>query len=299
MEQRSKLEIKVPHSSHEELLSRFASNQYQDPVFSPQRPDRWYNGSLMGVNGKSSELFGPKGRLRSLHSKITSQETPGSQPRSQLYRQIGDLLSCFFPITILDPLIEDITTLENVRLPQALDEAVHVVLAAMEMYLRKYNRMILKDKIIQEIGEELGVDIHRKKLIGAKWFLAKGGFWKEHLREIGTATYAILRSLIQEIITSHSFPAPDSAISFRRQLYRRSMILVGYLEEACKRPQALEIYAHAIVSLAAETLLRKAYLAPQRAENEQFKARGYRAKRQLREILPTKFETAISNQISN
>ncbi|MFW9914041.1 MAG: hypothetical protein ACFFGZ_00395 [Candidatus Thorarchaeota archaeon] len=296
MEQRSKLEIKVPH---EELLSHFASNQYQDPILSPQRPDRWYNGSLMGTGGLNSLLFGPRGRLRALHSKITSQETPGSQPRSRLYRRIGDLLSCFFPITILDPLIEDITALENVRLPQAFDEAVHVVLAAMEMYLRKYNRMILKDKIIQEIGEELGVDIGRKKLVGARWFLAKCGFWKEHQKEIGTATYAILRSLIQEIITSYSFSIPDSTISFRRQLYHRSMMLVGYLEEAGRRPQALEVYAHAIVSFAAETLRRKAYKAPQSVDNEQFKARVYRAKRQLREIIPIEDETRIREQLFN
>lgn len=267
---------------------RFKTTEYLDPSTVPQRPERWYNGSLMGAGGNNTVLFGPHGRLRSLHTKITSQETPGSQPRSQLYRRVGDNLSQFFSCTILDPLIEELTALKPLRLPQDEEEAICVVLAAVEMYLRKSHRMILKEKIIADIATELGIDIDRKKLITAKWLLAKNGFWQEYLHEINTATYEILRNLTLEIIANFSFPIPDGFVDFRRQLFHRCGNFIGYLAETRRRPQALEVYAHVIVSLAAEALLGAPILTSQMLENAHFDARVYRAKRQLLEMLSTR-----------
>ncbi|MFQ5978019.1 MAG: hypothetical protein ACE5OZ_07820 [Candidatus Heimdallarchaeota archaeon] len=269
---------------YEEPL-RFKTTEYLDPSLVPQRPDRWYNGSLMGAGGNNTILFGPHGRLRSLHTKITSQETPGSQPRSRLYRLVGDNLTQFFSCTILDPLIEELTTLKTLRLPQGEEEAICVVLAAVEMYLRKSHRMILKEKIIVDMATELGIEIDRKKLIAAKWLLAKSGFWREYLHEINTATYEILRNLALEIITNFPFPVPEDIVDFRRQLFYQCGNLIDYLAETRRRPQALEVYAHVIVSLAAENLLDAPILTSQALENPHFDARVYRAKRQLFEML--------------
>ncbi len=264
---------------------RFKSTEYQDPSSFPQRPDRWYNGSLMGSGGKDSTLFGPKGRLRSLHSKITSQETPGYQPRSQHYRLIGDLLSRFFSFGILDPIIEELTTYENIRLPRETDEAISIVLAAVEMYLRKNNRMILKESIITEIAAEFGLDITRKKISAARWFLAKGGFWQEHLHEINTTTYEILRTLVLEVITNNQFPAQDDLISFRRQLYQRCNALIDIIEKNSRRPQFLEIYAHAIVNIAAEEVLGNRVRISNCLDKPNFGTRVYRVKKLILDMI--------------
>ncbi|MHA2495278.1 MAG: hypothetical protein ACXAEI_07310 [Candidatus Hodarchaeales archaeon] len=264
---------------------RFKSTEYQDPSPFPQRPDRWYNGSLMGSGGKDSTLFGPKGRLRSLQSKITSQETPGYQPRSQHYRLIGDLLSRFFSFGILDPLIEELTTYENIRLPRETDEAVSIVLAAVEMYLRKNNRMILKEGIIAEIAAEFGLDITRKKISAARWFLAKGGFWQEHLHEINTTTYEILRTLVLEVITNNQFPIQDDLFSFRRQLYQRCNALIDLIEKNSRRPQFLEIYAHAVVNIAAEEVLGNRVRISNGLDKPNFGARVYRVKKLILDMI--------------
>ncbi|MFW9915676.1 MAG: hypothetical protein ACFFGZ_08690 [Candidatus Thorarchaeota archaeon] len=263
----------------------FKSTEYQDPSPFPQRPDRWYNGSLMGSGGKDSTLFGPKGRLRSLHSKITSQETPGYQPRSQHYRLIGDLLSHFFSFGILDPIIEELTTCENIRLPRETDEAVSIVLAAVEMYLRKNNRMILKESIIAEIAAEFALDITRKKISAARWFLAKGGFWQEHLHEINTTTYEILRTLVLEVITNNQFPVQDDLFSFRRQLYQRCNALIDIIEKNSRRPQFLEIYAHAIVQIAAEEALGSRVRISTGHGKPNFGTRVYRVKKLILDMM--------------
>lgn len=263
---------------------RFKSSEYQDPSSLPQRPDRWYNGSLMGVGGKNSTLFGSNGRLRSLHTKITSQETPGSQPRGQHYRLVGDILSQFFSFSILDPLIEDIISMENFRLPRALDEAISIVLAAIEMHLRKNNRMILKEAIIAEITIELGLDISRKSITTAKWLLAKSGFWKEHLYEINTATYDILRNLTLEVIANSQFPV-QSNVTFRRQLYHRCQTVIDFIEKYGRRPQVLEVYAHAIAGIAAEELLQMSVNISKHVGNSCFATSVYRAKRQILNML--------------
>jgi hypothetical protein len=273
---------------HYESQPLFSRTGYQDPHFSAHRVARWYNGSLMGSGGKNPLLFGPNGRLRSLHTKITSQETPGSQPRDQFYRLVGDLLSQFFPLAILDPLIEEIAGLTSIRLPRTLDEAACVVLAAVEMYLRKHQRMILKEKVIAEIAAELGLDINRKKLTAAKWFLAKGGFWKEYLHDINTATYEILRNLTLEIVTNFAVPRTEEMIRFRRQLYHHCGELISQLAAVQRRPQDLEIYAHMIVNLAAERLLGTPTLPENGLEDVQFTNRVYRAKRQFLEMLQRK-----------
>ncbi|MFX0115821.1 MAG: hypothetical protein ACFFB3_14825 [Candidatus Hodarchaeota archaeon] len=267
---------------------QFKSTQYQDPSPFPQRPERWYNGSLMGKCQSQSSLFGPKGRLRSLHTKITSQETPRSDFRGQFYRFIGDLLCQFFPIAILDPIIEDLVSLESLRLPQEIDKAICIVLAALEMHLRKYNRTILKERVISEIADELGVDVDRKKLVGAKWFLARGGFWKEHLSDINTATYEILQNLTFEIITNFPFLPQNNVADFRRQLYHQCIALINFLAEKRRHPQELEIHAHVIASLAAETLLNKPVLTSEIVGTPQLNTRVYRAKRQFQEMLGSK-----------
>ncbi|MFQ5976562.1 MAG: hypothetical protein ACE5OZ_00345 [Candidatus Heimdallarchaeota archaeon] len=267
---------------------RFKSAEYQDPSSVPQRPDRWYNGSLMGTGGKDSTLFGSNGRLRSLHTKITSQETPGSQPRGQHYRLVGDILSQFFSFSILDPLIEEIIAIEKLRLPRALDEAVSIVLAAVEMYLRKNNRMILKDRIIGEIANEIGLEISRKSITTAKWLLAKGGFWKEHLYEINTATFDILRNLTLEVIANFQFPVQENVKTFRRQLYHRCQTVIDFIEKNGRRPQVLEVYAHAIASIAAEELLQTSVNTTKDIANSCFATSVYRAKRQILNILSKK-----------
>ncbi|MFX0117164.1 MAG: hypothetical protein ACFFB3_21645, partial [Candidatus Hodarchaeota archaeon] len=267
-----------------ETFPQFKTTQYQNPSTISQRPHRWYNGSLMGSGGKNPILFGTNGRLRLLHTKITSQETPGSQPRSQLYRFVGDVLSQFFSFAILDPLIEELIGLASIRLPRAFDEAVCVVLAAVEMYLRKYHRTILKEKVIGEISRELSVNINRQKLINARWFLAKAGFWHEHLHEISTATYEILRNLTLEVVTSFPFPLKDSLARFRRKLRQCCVILINHLAETRRRPQALEIYAHVIVSLAAESLLNTPVLTSEPLGDPRLNKRVYRAKRQFFEM---------------
>jgi hypothetical protein len=239
----------------------------------------------MGNGGANPLLFGPSGRLRSLHTKITSQDTPGSQPRDQFYRLVGELLSRFFPLAILDPLIDEIVCLNSIRLPRTVDKAACIVLAAVEMYLRKHQRKILKEKVIAEIATELGLDINRKKLTAAKWFLAKGGFWKEHLYDINTATYEILRNLILEIITNIAVPRPEEIVTFRRQLYHHCGELINQLAEARRHPQDLEIYAYAIVSHAAERFLDTPILPKYTLEDAQFTNRVYRAKRQFAEMV--------------
>ncbi|MHA2498519.1 MAG: hypothetical protein ACXAEL_03030, partial [Candidatus Hodarchaeales archaeon] len=261
MQSESLLRLRILKSDSEafkdqnDALLQLTSSEYQDPSPFPQRLERWYNGSLMGRNRKSSELFGPKGRLRALHVKITSQETPGNQPREQLYRLIGDVLSQFFPSTLLDPLVKELVNLESVRLPQAVDKAICVVLASIDMYLRRYKRTLLKERLIEEIANELNVDIDRKKIIGARWFLAKNGFWKDYLGDITTATYEILRNLTLEVITNVPGPVQGELSDFRRQLYHQCMTLIDCLAKTRRRPQGLEIYAHVIASLAAENLL--------------------------------------------
>ncbi|MFX0116816.1 MAG: hypothetical protein ACFFB3_19870 [Candidatus Hodarchaeota archaeon] len=291
---RSHLQLKASKESlgkyekRYETLVRFKSTEYENPSNIPQRPNRWYNGSIMGNGGGNSTLFGPNGRLRSLHTRITSQETPGSQPRSRLYRLVGDILSQFFPFEILDPLIEELTTSKSIRLPQAIEEAVCIVLAAVEMFLRKCNRTILKEKVISEIGDELGMDIDRKKIAAAKWFLARGGFWKDHLHEISTATYEILQNLTLEIITSYPFPVQENSAEFRRQLFHRCMLLINHLSETRRRPQNLEIYAHVLVSLAAESLLNSHVLTSDLLGDSHFNTRVHRAKRQFFEMLEKK-----------
>ncbi|MFX0125786.1 MAG: hypothetical protein ACFFAE_19345, partial [Candidatus Hodarchaeota archaeon] len=54
-----------------------------------------------------------------------------------------------------------------------------------------------------------------------------------------------------------------------------------------RRPQALEVYAHVIVSLAAESLLNTPFLTSQSLDNPHFNTRVYRAKRQFFEMLTT------------
>ena len=244
----------LEYQSHEELV-QFGSSEYQDPSFLPQRPDRWYNGSLMGSARGEPDLFGTNGRLRSLHKRITSQETPGSQPRTQYFRTIADLLSGFFPITVLDRLVEEILTLENVRLSHSFEKATCLVLAAVEMYLRKNNRMILKEKIIAEINREIGLELNSKKVIAARRSLARNGFWKDCLYDINMATYDILRNLILDVSTTCRVPVHDDLEGFRRRLYQRCMELINHLAESRRHPQALEVYAHVIVSIAAEEIL--------------------------------------------
>ncbi|MFX0116932.1 MAG: hypothetical protein ACFFB3_20460 [Candidatus Hodarchaeota archaeon] len=291
----SKTFLRLPSSKelHDEYENsykdyfQFKSAEYQDPSLLPQRPDRWYNGSLMGAGGRDTTLFGSNGRLRSLHTKITSQETPGSQPRGQYYRLVGDILSQFFSFSILDPLIDELISIENFRLPRAMDEAVSVVLAAVEMHLRKHNRMILKEVVIAEIAEELGIDISRSKITAAKWFLAKGGFWKEHLYDINTATYDILRNLTLELIANYQFPAQDDMIGFRRQLYHRCQTVIESIEKSARRPQVLEVYAHAIASIAAEEILGISVDTAKQVGNSSFSISVYRAKRQILDILST------------
>lgn len=291
MQSESLLRLKKLKSGRETLkdqndtLLQFISSEYQDPSLFPQRPERWYNGSLMGSNGKSSELFGPKGRLRALHVKVTSQETPGNQPRDQRYRLIGDILSQFFPFTLLDPLVEELVNLESLRLPQAVDKAICVVLASIDMYLRRYKRTLLKEKLIEEIANEMNVDIDRKKIIGARWFLAKNGFWQDYLGDITTATYEILRNLTLEVITSVPGPAQEDLSDFRRQLYHLSMTLIDSLARTRRRPQGLEIYAHVIASLACENLLKKPVLTSRSLGDPRFNNRVYRGKRQFCEML--------------
>ncbi|MFX0114242.1 MAG: hypothetical protein ACFFB3_06820 [Candidatus Hodarchaeota archaeon] len=214
-------EFRENSEANYETLPRFTTREYQDPSPFPQRSDRWYNGSLIGVGGKDPSLFGPKGRLRSLHMKITSQETPGIQARGQLYRLAGNILCQFFSCAILDPLIEDLIACNTVRLPKAMDEAICVVLAAVEMLLRRFHRTVLKEGVVAEIANKLGIEISRQKLIAAKWFLAKGGFWREHLHEINTATYEILQNLTLDIIANFSFLVKNNLGRFRRQVYRR------------------------------------------------------------------------------
>ncbi len=279
------IEPSEDYQEYNKVQDPFTIKEYLDPSPFPQRPDRWYNGSLMGVGGKDPFLFGPKGRLRALHSKITSQETPGSQPRAQYYRLIGDLLSQFFSFTILDPLIEELIASDNIRLPRAIDKAVSMVLACVEMYLRKNNRIILKETIITEIAEELGVEITRQKISAAKWFLAKFGFWEEYLHEINMATYEILRNLTLDIIASFPFPVQDNMMKFRRQLHRHSLILIENLAETRRRPQALEIYAHVIVSIAAEELLNAPIVTAEMLGDPKFNRRFHRAKRQFLDML--------------
>ncbi|MHA2495279.1 MAG: hypothetical protein ACXAEI_07315 [Candidatus Hodarchaeales archaeon] len=279
------IEPSEDYQEYNKIQDPFAIKEYLDPSPIPQRPDRWYNGSLMGVCGKDPFLFGPKGRLRALHSKITSQETPGSQPRAQYYRLIGNLLSQFFSFTILDPLIEELIGSDKIRLPRAIDKAISMVLACVEMHLRKNNRMILKESIIAEIAEELGVDITRQKISAAKWLLAKCGFWEDYLHEINMATYEVLRNLTLDIIASFPFPVQDNMMSFRRQLHQQSLILVENLAETRRRPQALEIYAHVIVSIAAEKLLNTPVVTAEMLGDPQFTKRFHRAKRQFMDML--------------
>ncbi|MFX0117163.1 MAG: hypothetical protein ACFFB3_21640 [Candidatus Hodarchaeota archaeon] len=267
---------------------QFQSTEYQDPSPFPQRPDRWYNGSIMGNGGKEKTLFGPNGRLRSLHTKITSQETPGSQLRGQHYRHVGDLLSQFFSFAILDPLIEELITLDNIRLPRATNEAVCIVLAAVEMYLRKHNRTILKEDVIAEIASEFGLNVTRKKISAAKWSLAKAGFWKEHLYDINTATYDILRNLTLEIITNFQFPEREVLTAFRRQLYHRCITLIDLIQENARRPQILEAYAHAVASIAAEEILGLSVLTSKDIGDSTFNTSVYRAKRQISQLIPEK-----------
>ncbi|MFQ5976560.1 MAG: hypothetical protein ACE5OZ_00335 [Candidatus Heimdallarchaeota archaeon] len=294
MSSKSKPELKMKDRFHNhsgkcyESWPRFITTEYQDFSPFPQRSCRWYNGSLMGkINSKDSTLFGPKGRLRALHAKITSQETPGNQSRARHYRFVGDLLTQFFSFTILDPIVEDLVSCETLRLPQAMDEAVSVVLAAIEMFLRKNNRMILKDCIIADISYELGLEINRQKLVAAKWLLAKGGFWHEHLYEINTATYDILQNLVLDVITNFSFPVKrsDEMTIVKRQVYRESVVLISRLAEARRHPQTLEIYAHVIVSTAAEALLHTPIQTSKPLGNAQFNKRVNRAKRQFKEML--------------
>ncbi|MFW9915791.1 MAG: hypothetical protein ACFFGZ_09310 [Candidatus Thorarchaeota archaeon] len=283
LESRKKIQERLDEDI--ESQSRFTSSQYQDPSPYHHRPDRWFNGSLIGNSTNNSSHFGPNGRLRSLHAKITSQETPGSHPRGQFYRLVGDILSQFFPCAILDPITEELISLETIRLPQAMDDAICVVLAAIEMYLRKYKRTILKEKLIAEIAAELGVDINRKRLVGAKWFLARNGFWQEHLHEINTGSYDILRSLTLETITNFSSSLPEDSPAFRRRLMQRSNDLIKILAKTKRHPQALEIYAHVIVSLAAEDLLRRPITSSQPLEDPRFDRRVSRAKHQFFEML--------------
>lgn len=278
---------KRPHA-HNRSHSQFSITEYQEPSFSTQRVTRWYNGSLMGNGGENSLLFGPSGRLRSLHTKITSQETPGSQPRDQFYRLVGNLLSQFLPLAILDSLIDEIVRLRLIRLPRSMDEAACILLAAVEMYLRKQQRVILKETVIAEIASELGLDIDRRKLTAAKWFLAKGGFWKEHLHDINTATYDILRNLTLEIITSLAAPRPEETVPFRRKLYQHCGELINQLVAAQRHPQDLEVYAHAIVSLAMDGLPSTPILPGYALDNTQLIDRVYRAKRQFLEMLQRK-----------
>ncbi|MFW9915675.1 MAG: hypothetical protein ACFFGZ_08685 [Candidatus Thorarchaeota archaeon] len=289
LKSRSGLESLIePHEDYQEdneVQDPFTIKEYLDTSPFPQRPDRWYNGSLMGISSKDRLLFGPRGRLRALHSKITSQETPGSQPREQYYRLIGDLLSQFFSFTILDPLIEELVASDRIRLPRAIDKAISMVLACVEMHLRKNNRMILKESIIAEIAEELGVDITRQNIAAARWFLAKCGFWEDYLHEINMATYEILRNLTLDIITCFPFPMQDNMIRFRRQLHQNSLILIQRLAETRRRPQALEIYAHVIVSIAAEDLLNAPIVTAEMLGDPQFTKRFHRAKRQFMGML--------------
>ncbi|MFW9916835.1 MAG: hypothetical protein ACFFGZ_14615 [Candidatus Thorarchaeota archaeon] len=291
MQSESSLQLKIMRGAYEasqdqdEAPLQLASSEYQDPSPSSQRPERWYNGSLMGYNKKSSELFGPKGRLRALHVKITSQETPGSQPRDQLYRLIGDVLSQFFPSALLDPLVEELVNLESIRLPQAVDEAICVVLASVDLYLRRYKRTLLKEKLIEEIASELNVDINRKKILGARWFLAKKGFWQEYLGDITTATYEILRNLTVEAITEVPSPNQEDLSDFRRRLYHQCMALIDCLAKTRRRPQGLEIYAHVIASIAAEKLLKKSVLTSRSLRDPKFDSRVYRGKRQFCKML--------------
>lgn len=285
---KSSIEFRSNSGEHYEAYPQFITTEYQDFSAFPQRSNRWYNGSFIGkYNGKDTTLFGPKGRLRSLHAKITSQETPGSQSRGRYYRFVGDLLTQFFSFTIIDPIIEDLVDCETLRLPQATDEAVSIVLAAIEMYLQKNNRRILKDCIIAEIANELGLDINRQKLVTAKWLLAKGDFWKKWLYEINTATFDILQNLVLDVITNFSFPVIriDEVARVRREVYQESMALISRLAEARRHPQTLEIYAHVIVSIAAETLLNTPILTSKPLANSQFDKRVNRAKRQFKDML--------------
>lgn len=294
LESRKKINEKLDEQI--EIQSRFTSSEYQDPSPYLHRPDRWFNGSLIGNGTNDSQLYGPNSRLRSLHAKIMSQETPGSHPRGQFYRLVGDILSQFFPFTILDPIIEELISLETIRLPQAMDEAICVVLAAVEMYLRKYKRTILKEKLIAEITTELGVDINRKKLVGAKWFLARSGFWQEHLHEINTVSYDILRNLTVEIITHFSSSLQEDSPAFRRRLRRRCNDYVIILAKTKRRPQALEIYAHMIVSLAAEDILKRPIISSQALGDSRFDKRVYRAKHQFFEMQVQTGKLNISSQ---
>ncbi|MFQ5978053.1 MAG: hypothetical protein ACE5OZ_07990 [Candidatus Heimdallarchaeota archaeon] len=243
--------------------------------------DRWYNKARMGPSGKQSGLFASKQQVQSLLTKIAKQEIASRQSRRQLYRLVGEFLSQFFSWTLLDPLIDDITALKTLRSPQTVDEAVNIVLAAIELSLRKNSRLILKEAILGELASELGIEIDRKNLNAAARLLAKSGFWKAALPEIQTTTYDILRSLTLEIILNYPFPGSDDVPALRRQLFQRCGTLINALAQTHRQPPALEIYAHAIVSHVAEKLLKTPIMTSQVLGDAHFNTSVYREKRQL------------------
>ncbi|MFQ5978050.1 MAG: hypothetical protein ACE5OZ_07975 [Candidatus Heimdallarchaeota archaeon] len=243
--------------------------------------DRWYDGARMGASGKDSGLCGSKRRLQSLLTKIARQEIARRQSRRQLYRLVGELLSQFFSWNLLDPLIKEIAALKSLRLPQTIDKAVNIVLAAIELHLRKRHQLILKEQILAELATELGVAIHRENLSAAERLLVTSGFWKAALPEIDATTYDILRNLTLEIMLNYSFPITDDVPALRRQLFQRCRTLVNSLAETHRQPPALEAYAHAIVSHVAEKLLKIPIMTSQALGDSHFNTSVYREKRQL------------------
>lgn len=255
------------------------------------KTDRWYNDARQGASCKESGLFGSKQRLQSLLTKTAKQGPTSRQSRRQLYPLVGEFLSQFFSWSVLDPLIKELASLKTLRVPQTVDKAVNVVLAAVELSLRKRHQLILKEKLLAELATELGVDIHREYLTAAECLLAKSGFWKADFPDIQAKTSAILRSLSLEIILNYSFPVTDDVPALRLKLFQRSRALVNSLAETRRQPAALEAYAHAIVSHLAEKQLKIPIMTSTGLGDAHFNTSISWAKRQL-------FSARISN-ISN
>ncbi len=262
----------------------FGSTEYQDHFNPLYREYHWYNGSLMGVSKGDPSLFGPHGRLRTLQSKITSQETSGSRTREQIYRYITNIFTEYFPLQVLDPLVHELLTLKGIRLPNTIEKAICLILGAVEMYLRKHKRTVIKEQVLEEIKENFGINISQKEILLARGYLARNGFWRDQQLEINTCTYDILRNLILEVITTYSFPVQDGVMEFRRCIFHRSNELITQLSDSSRRPQTLEAYAHAIVSLAVEDFLDCPFSFTKQVQSTKFIDQIHRAKAVLRDL---------------
>ncbi|MFQ5976720.1 MAG: hypothetical protein ACE5OZ_01160 [Candidatus Heimdallarchaeota archaeon] len=272
-----------------ERVPEFESKEYRYPtdMHYPKRVGRWYNGSLMGRGGRDRELYGVNGRLRQLDVNLRSRDTSGRQERESLYRLVGDLLARFFPVTVLDMVVEEILALPKTRLPHSWDQAVSVVLAGMELYLRKTKRRTLRQHVIAKIATALGLTLDAKKLTTAKLYLLRAGFWKDAQYEIIMSTYDVLRNLTLDLMIELSLPVQDDPVHSQRQVYQECMRLISALEKLRRRPQQLEVYAHAIVSVAVETILGTTYNTSKQLNDPELHQRVGRAKWQFREWLKT------------